>query len=297
MTPAVPFPGIRGLAARLTLPGAARSGQTHLCQGVRMTQQEPTRVDFWFDPICPWAWIASGWMGEVIKVRPVSVTWHVMSLSVLNEGKEDLPEQYRELLRTGWGAVPGLIAAEEGPGPGADRRRAGARPRGARPAVHRARHALPPREGAAGPGDDRGRAGRSGPAGSPGRRDGLDRLRRGRARLARGGHRAGRLRRRYPGHHGQRAVGVRARHVADPARRGGGQALGRRPSDRRHRRLLRAEALPHPGPHLRLIPVARPADGRSATLAGCARTPSPRDPAGQTDVAARPRLPRFMIPK
>jgi protein-disulfide isomerase-like protein with CxxC motif len=78
-----------------------------------MTEQEPTRVDFWFDPICPWAWIASRWMHEVEKVRPVKTYWHVMSLSVLNEDKTDLPERYRELLNSGWGPVRVCIAAEQ----------------------------------------------------------------------------------------------------------------------------------------------------------------------------------------
>ena len=78
-----------------------------------MTEQEPTRVDFWFDPICPWAWIASRWMHEVEQVRPVTTHWHVMSLTVLNEGKKDMPDWYAEFMRTGWGPVRVCIAAEQ----------------------------------------------------------------------------------------------------------------------------------------------------------------------------------------
>jgi 2-hydroxychromene-2-carboxylate isomerase len=82
-----------------------------------MTQQEPTRVDFWFDPICPWAWITSRWMLEVEKVRPVTTVWHVMSLAALNESKEGLSERYREAMRKAWGPVRVLIAAEQAHGP------------------------------------------------------------------------------------------------------------------------------------------------------------------------------------
>ncbi|MFD1073649.1 DsbA family protein [Longispora fulva] len=75
-------------------------------------------IDMWFDPRCPWAWIASRWLLEAERVRDVRVRFHVMSLVVLNDGREIDP-WYREWLTPGMGPVRVAIAVEDKYGPDA----------------------------------------------------------------------------------------------------------------------------------------------------------------------------------
>jgi Mycothiol-dependent nitroreductase Rv2466c len=70
-------------------------------------------ADFWFDPLCPWAWITSRWMLQVEQVRDVYVEWHVMSLAILNADRAELSDEYKARMALAKGPVRVCIAAEE----------------------------------------------------------------------------------------------------------------------------------------------------------------------------------------
>jgi len=95
-------------------PGQDPAGHPIPLAGLSHQPTPPTTVDFWFDPTCPWTFLTSRWLQEVRRHRPLTITWHVMSLAVLNERRlDELAPHIRELMGQAWAPVRVLIAAEK----------------------------------------------------------------------------------------------------------------------------------------------------------------------------------------
>ena len=76
-------------------------------------------LDFFFDPVCPWAWITSRWVSEVQQLRAYNVQWKFISLKFLNEDKMDysqMPEGYKDVHAAGTNGlrVAARARAEQG---------------------------------------------------------------------------------------------------------------------------------------------------------------------------------------
>jgi len=65
---------------------------------------DPVTLDFWFDPLCPWAWLTSRWILQAAEVRALDLRFRVMSLAVLNG---------RETDDSSWWAARTCVAAGE----------------------------------------------------------------------------------------------------------------------------------------------------------------------------------------
>jgi len=69
-------------------------------------------LEFFFDPVCPFAWVTSRWVKEVQAQREYEVTWRFISLAIINEKRDSdwYTPEYREGHLTG---TMGLRVADE----------------------------------------------------------------------------------------------------------------------------------------------------------------------------------------
>jgi hypothetical protein len=72
-----------------------------------------TKVEMWFDTLCPWAWMTSRWLLEVAKVRDITIQWNVMSLYFLNESRSHITAEYLDNAKKALGPLRIIVAAEK----------------------------------------------------------------------------------------------------------------------------------------------------------------------------------------
>lgn len=63
------------------------------------------KVELYVDPVCPFAWIASRWLLEVEQHREVTLSFRLMSLAILNDGREGFPAESERGLDSAWRPV------------------------------------------------------------------------------------------------------------------------------------------------------------------------------------------------
>ncbi|MEV0855722.1 DsbA family protein [Nocardia fluminea] len=71
----------------------------------------PDTVQFWFDPVSPWCWTAARWIQVVETEHDIELTFHIMSLALLNDGKQ-LPPPVRTIVDNSWPYLRVLAAVE-----------------------------------------------------------------------------------------------------------------------------------------------------------------------------------------
>ena len=79
-----------------------------------------TDVEFFWDPVCPWAWLTSRWVEEVARQRDLTVDWRFISLRLLNRTKDyetDFPAGYPAVHGTGLKLLRVAAAIRDAEGP------------------------------------------------------------------------------------------------------------------------------------------------------------------------------------